>query len=101
MNQMQQMIAQAQRLQRELLKAHEELDAKEFTIKKAGIAEVTVKGDKTVSAIKIEKDALSPDNEEMIEETIAMAINEAIEAIRKESDAIDERITGQKGAMPF
>ncbi|MCH3909628.1 MAG: YbaB/EbfC family nucleoid-associated protein [Bacilli bacterium] len=101
MNQMQQMLMQAQKIQRELVKAHAELDQKDYVVKKAGIVEVTLKGSKRVASIKIEKDALTPDNEEMIEETIAMAINEAVETIKKESDAIDEKLTGQKGALPF
>jgi nucleoid-associated protein EbfC len=101
MNQMQQMLAQAQRMQRELTKAHQELDAKDYTVKKAGIVEVTLKGNRMVSAVKIEASALSAENKEMIEDTIAMAINEALEQIKKDADAVDERITGQKGALPF
>jgi DNA-binding protein YbaB len=68
---------------------------------KAGIVEVTFKGNRTVCKVKIDASALSADNKEMIEDTIAMAINEALDEIKKESDAIDERITGQKGALPF
>lgn len=98
---MQQMLAQAQRMQRELTKAHQELDAKDYTVKKAGIVEVTLKGNRMVSAVKIEASALSAENKEMIEDTIAMAINEALEQIKKDADAVDERITGQKGALPF
>ncbi|MFA6619589.1 MAG: YbaB/EbfC family nucleoid-associated protein [Bacilli bacterium] len=101
MNQMQQMLAQAQRMQRELTKAHQELDEKDFTVKKAGIVEVTLKGNRMVSAVKIDAGALSADNKEMIEDTITMAVNEALDEIKKESEAIDERITGQKGALPF
>ncbi len=101
MNQMQQMLAEAQRLQRELTKAHNALDAKEFTVAKAGIVELTLKGDKTLKSLKIAKDALSSDNEELIEETIALAFNEAMAKIKEESEAIDERLTGQPGALPF
>jgi nucleoid-associated protein EbfC len=101
MNQMQQMLMQAQKIQRELLKAHQELEAKEFTVKKAGIVEVVVKGDRSIVSVQIEKDAFTPDNQEMIQDTIAMAINEALSQIKAESDAIDEKITGQKGALPF
>jgi DNA-binding YbaB/EbfC family protein len=101
MNQMQQMLMQAQKIQRELLKAHQELEAKEFTVKKAGIVEVVVKGDRSIVSVTIEKDAFTPDNQEMIQDTIAMAINEALGQIKAESDAIDEKITGQKGALPF
>ena len=101
MNPMQQMLANAKRMERELKKAHEELATKEFVVKKAGIIEVTIMGDKKIKSIKIDKDALSADNEEMVEETLAMAINEAYDKVQAESDAIEERVTGQRGVLGF
>ena len=101
MNPMQQMLANAKRMERELKKAHEELATNEFVVKKAGIIEVTIMGDKKIKAIKIDKDALSADNEEMVEETLAMAINEAYEKVQAEADAIEERVTGQRGVLGF
>ena len=62
---------------------------------------VTVLGSKEVKAIDIDKDAFDADNKEMIEEMIAMAINEANEKIDEEAEAINERITGQKGGFGF
>jgi len=97
MNQMQQMFAQAKRMERELKNARAALAEKEFTIKKAGIIEVVLKGDMTIKAIKIEKDAFEPDNKEMIEDTLAMAINEGLAQIQAEADAIEQKITGQSG----
>ena len=85
----------------QLKKAHEELATKEFVVKKAGIIEVTIMGDKKVKSIKIDKDALSADNEEMVEETLAMAINEAYDKVQAEADAIEERVTGQRGVLGF
>ena len=96
---MQQMIIQAQKMQRELQKAQDALKAKEFSVSKGGAVTVVVKGDKTVKSINIDKDAMDPDNKEMVEEMIAMAINEANEQIQKESDAINESITGRSGGM--
>ena len=101
MNPMQQMLANAKRMERELKKAHEELATKEFVVKKAGIIEVTIMGDKKVKSIKIDKDALSADNEEMVEETLSMAINEAYDKVQAEADAIEERVTGQRGVLGF
>ena len=101
MNPMQQMLANAKRMERELKKAHEELATKEFVVKKAGIIEVTIMGDKKVKSIKIDKDALSADNEEMVEDTLAMAINEAYDKVQAEADAIEERVTGQRGVLGF
>lgn len=101
MNQMQQMIMQAQRMQRELNKAHEALNQKEFTVSKAGMVTVVVLGSHEVKSIEIDKDTLDPENAEMLSESIALALNEANEAISKESAEIDEKITGQKGNFPF
>lgn len=97
MNQMQQMLAQAQKMQRQLAKAKEELAAKEFVVKKAGIVEVVIMGDRTIKKIAIEPSALEEDNADMIQETLAMAINEGLKQIQDESDALEEKITGQRG----
>ena len=99
MNQMQQMIMQAQRMQREMKKAHDALDAKEFVVTKNGMVTVTMLGNRTVKSIVIDNDAIDPENADMLSETLAMAINEALESIQKESDAIQEKITGQSGLM--
>lgn len=95
MNQMQQMLMNAQRMQRELQKAKEALAEKEFSVSKGGMVELTMLGDRTVKELKIDKDALDPDNEEMLSETIVLALNEALEAIDKANDEIEEKVTGK------
>lgn len=100
MNQMQQMIMQAQRMQREMKKAQDALEQKEFVVEKGGMVKMTVLGNRSVKSVEIDKDALDPENAGLLCETIAMAVNEAMEEIQKESDAIQEKITGQSG-MPF
>jgi nucleoid-associated protein EbfC len=96
---MQQMIIQAQKMQRELQKAQEALKTKEFSVSKGGAVSVVVMGDKTIKSINIEKDAMTLDNKEMIEEMIVMAINEAIAKIEKESEEINESVTGRTGGL--
>ena len=96
---MQQMMAQAQKMQRELRKAMAELAQKEFVVSKGGAVTVTVLGSKEVKSIKIDNDAFDADNKEMIEDMIALAINEAITQIIDEEEAINERITGQPGGF--
>ena len=100
MNQMQQMIMQAQRMQREMKKAQDALEQKEFVVEKGGMVKMTVLGNRSVKSVEIDKDALDPENADLLCETIAIAVNEAMEEIQKESDAIQEKITGQSG-MPF
>ena len=98
---MQQMMAQAQKMQRELRKAQAELEQKEFVVSKGGAVTVKVLGSREITSITIDKDAFDPDNKEMVEDLIAMAINEAIEQIDAELEAINERITGQPGGLGF
>ena len=95
MNQMQQMIMQAQRMEREPKKANAAMAEKEFKVSKNGMVELTMLGSREVKELSIDKDALDPENAEMLQETIVLALNEALEAIQKESDEIQERITGQ------
>ncbi len=98
---MQQMMAQAQKMQRELRKAMAALAEKEFVVSKGGAVTVTMMGNKEVKSIVIDKDAFDLDNKEMVEDMIALAINEAIAQIEAETEAINERITGQPGGLGF
>ena len=98
---MQQMMAQAQKMQRELRKAQAELAKKEFVISKGGAVTVTVLGSREIKSVSIDADAFDADNKEMIEDMIALAINEALEQITAEEEAINERITGQSGGLGF
>ena len=94
---MQQMMAQAQKMKRELEKAQAALAEQEFSVSKGGAVTVIMLGNKTIKSIDIEKDALDPENKEMIEELIALAINEAVEKIKSEEAAINESVTGGAG----
>ena len=98
---MQQMMAQAQKMQRELKKAMAALAEKEFVVSKGGAVTVTILGSKEVKSIEIDKDAFDEDNREMIQDMIALAINEAITQIEEEAEEINERITGQPGGFGF
>ena len=97
MNQMQQMFQQAQRMQRELQKAHAELESREFKVEKSGMVEAIVMGDRSIKSLHIDKDALDPENKEMLEEAITLALNDAFQQINKANEEIEEKITGQRG----
>lgn len=97
MNQMQQMLMNAQRMQRELQKAHAALDEKEFHVSKGGMVELTMLGNRTIKELVIDKDAMDPENAEMLSDTIVLAVNELLEQIEAENQAIEERVTGKTG----
>ena len=91
---MQQMMAQAQKMQRELRKAQAELAQKEFKIAKGGAVTVTVLGNKEIKAIEIDDDAFDPENKDMIQDMIALTNKQSNEQIEAESEAIKESING-------
>ena len=94
---MQQLMIQAQKMQRELKKAKDQLHEKEFSKNQAGVVTVTVKGDKSIQKIDIDKDAL--EDKEMVEEMIVVALNELFNQIDEEETAIEEKLAG--GAKGF
>ena len=96
---LQQMMMQAQKMQRELKKANEALAAEEFSVTKGGAVTIKMFGNKKISEVKIDKDALSEDNKEMLEELLLMAINELMEEITAKEAEIQERITGRAGPL--
>ena len=98
---MQQMVMQAQKMQRELKKAKDELAKQEFTVSKGGAVTVVMMGDKTIKTISIDEDAFDKDNKEMVEEMIALAINELFEKISVAEEKIEEKITGRAGGFGF
>jgi len=98
---MQQMMIQAQKMQRELQKALDALAEKEFKITKAGLVTITVLGSKEVKSIEIEEDGYEKDNKEMVEELIVSGLNELFNQIDEESEEINKRITGRSGGLGF
>ena len=98
---MQQMMIQAQKMQRELKKAMDELAKQEFTVNKSGAVNITMMGDGSIKAIEIDDDAFEKDSKEMIQDLIVIGINELTEKIEEAKEEINERITGSRGGLGF
>ena len=79
------MMKQAQALQKDMLKAKNEIDEKNF-IGKASIVTVTVKGTKEITDVKIEADTLEKEDIEMLQDMIQVAVNDANKQIDKETE---------------
>ena len=76
---MQQIMKQAQAMQRKLQQAQEQLAEEEVTgTAGGGMVEVTLKGDKTPVAVSINPDAVDPDDVEMLEDMVLACVNEAL-----------------------
>lgn len=89
------LMQQAQKMQRNMLQKKEELEEQEHTATAGGGAvTVTVKGRSTLSAIKISPDAVDKDDMEMLEDMIMAAVNEALKAAKDTETAELRSITG-------
>ena len=80
---MQNLMAQAQRMQRDLQKKKEEINAQQF-VGKYEFVEVTLNGKKEMIRCKINKEALNKDDIEMLEDFIVLAVKDSILKIDKE-----------------
>ena len=73
------LMKQAQRMQRQMEESAKELESKEFTAAAGGGAvEVTVTGKKEVTKVKLDPEAVDPDDVEMLEDLIMAATNDGI-----------------------
>ncbi len=96
------LMKQAQRMQRQMEESQKELEEKEFTAKAGGGAvEVTVTGQKEVTKVLIDKDAVDPDETEMLQDMIMAAVNEALRMAEEANEAIMNKMTGGLGGFPF
>lgn len=93
---MQQMLAQAQKMQREINKAKEELEKQEFTMEKNGIVKVTMQGTHEITKIEI-AEGLEEDDREMLQDSLILAINELNQKIFDKESEIEEKSTGVGG----
>jgi len=99
MNQMAAMMAQMNKMKRDLRRAQEELAVKEFVISKAGAVKVVVLGNRTVKSVEIDKDAMNADDQEMVQDMIVAAINEGLEQVEQAIGDINEAITGSRAGF--
>lgn len=92
---MNQMLKQAQKMQSDMAALQEDLEQREFTATAGGgMVEVTVDGKHLIKSIKINPDAIDPDDVEMLEDFVTIAVNEAISNAIKTSEEEMEAITG-------
>ena len=76
------MIKQAQKMQQEMLKAQEELEASDFEATAGGGAiYAKVSGDKQIKEIKLQKEIVDPDDVEMLQDLIITCVNEALRKV--------------------
>ena len=97
------LMKQAQKMQRQMEENQKALQEKEFTASVGGGAvEVTISGKKEVTKVKLAEEVVDPEDIEMLEDLIMAATNEALRKVEEESAAVMSKLTGGLGGgFPF
>ncbi len=100
MGNMNNLMKQAQKMQKQMEEAQAELQNSEYTATAGGGAvEVTISGTKEITKIKLDPEAVDPDDVEMLEDMIMAAVNEAIRHVEEASAQKMSAITGGIGGL--
>ena len=97
------LMKQAQRMQRQMEESQKELETKEFTAKAGGGAvAVTVTGKKEVTKGKLSQEVVDPDDVEMLEDLVMAVTNEALRMAEDANAEVMNKMTGGLGGgLPF
>ena len=95
---MQQLLKQAQQMQADMMAAQEQLkDESVEASAGGGMVTVVVSGDLVVKSIKIDPDAIDPDDPEMLSDLVLAAVNEGLRAAQEMAASKLGGITGGLG----
>ena len=87
------MIKQAQKMQKDMMKVQEELELRQIEASAGGGAvTVVVTGKKELVSIKIKPEVVDPEDVEMLQDLILAAVNEAIRQA-------EEMVSGEMGKL--
>lgn len=89
------MIKQAQKMQEDIGRIQEDIDAREFTATVGGGAvTATMSGAKVLKSLDIKPELVDPEDIEMLQDTIISAVNEVLRTIEKTSEEEMSAVTG-------
>ena len=89
------LMKQAQKMQRQMEENQKALEEKEFTATVGGGAvSVTVSGKREITKVTLSEEAVDPDDVEMLEDLLVAAVNEALDKVDEASAASMSKFTG-------
>lgn len=95
---MQQLMKQAQKMQQQMMQTQEELDAREYEgTAGGGAVSCTVSGKRQLLNLNIDKDAVDPEEVEMLQDMILAAVNDALKKGEETREREMAKIGGASG----
>ena len=94
------LMKQAQRMQRQMEEKSKEFEDKEWEATAGGGAvKVRVSGKKEILSVKLSEEVVDPDDIEMLEDLIVAAVNEALRKMEEENAQMMQQLTGGLGGL--
>lgn len=94
---MKQMMRRAQKMQKELNKAQEEIATMSFEATAGGgMVTAVASGDMAITSLTIDPDAVDPEDVEMLQDMVVAAVNEALRGV---SELSNQRMSAVTGGM--
>lgn len=94
----QNMMAQVQKMQQDMLQQREALEQEEYTVTSGGGAiTVVITGHQRLKSIKINPEVIDPEDPEMLQDLVLTAVNTAIEQSQSAAANKMEGLTGGLG----
>ena len=95
------MIKQAQKMQQEMLRMQQEMEAKQYRATAGGgVVTACVTGKRELAELTIDPDAVDPEDVEMLQDMIVAAVNQALRAAEEDAGSSIQKLTGGMG-LPF
>lgn len=89
------MMKQIEKLQKEMAEMQENLKNEEiFATAGGGAVTVTVNGNKELVSVKLDKEVVDPEDVEMLEDLIVAAVNEALRNAEEKMNSQMSKLTG-------
>ncbi len=89
------LMKQAQDMQNQMQAKQDELREEEMIASSGGgMVEITMRGDYTVTAVKINPEIVNADDVEMLEDLVGAAVNEGVRQVNERADKEMETISG-------
>ena len=96
------LMKQAQRMQRQMEEGQKELETREFSASAGGGAvEVTINGKKEITSIKLAEEIVDPEDIETLQDAIVAAANEALRKADEANAELMGKMTGGLGGFPW
>ncbi len=94
------LMKQAQRMQRQMEEKSKEFEDKEWEATAGGGAvKVRVSGKKEILSVKLSEEVVDPDDIEMLEDLVVAAVNEALRKMEEENAQMMQQLTGGLGGL--